>query len=151
MNTYAYVGGNPVSHIDPYGLWRFPDYASVNVNIALPNPWTATLVGWSGSISVDRYGDWYWSPIGAGVGKSATIFSASATINWLDQCIKPTQRKLDDFLSANGFNATIGFFGGVSQSYTPGTGMATGVGVVTPQAGASYNYSFKGGNLGFSW
>lgn len=151
LNVYTYVQGNPISFADPYGLWRLPDYIGGNINIAIPNPFTGTLVGWSGTISVDRYGDVFWSPLGAGVGKSATVVSGSLTANWLNQSCKPSQSQLSDFLSANGFNATAGYWGGISESYTPGSGTATGVGFVTPQVGASYNYSFHGGNIGFGW
>ena len=150
-NPYRYAGGNPLSFVDPSGLWRLPDYISGNINIAIPNPWTGTIVGWSGTASLDRYGNWYWSPLGVGVGKSATLVSGSLTANWLDQRCKPGAAQLDNFLTANGFSGAAGFWGGVTQSYTPGAGWATGVGFVSPQIGVSYNYSFRGGNLGFSW
>lgn len=127
---------------------RLPDYLAVNVNIAIPNPWTGTLIGWSGTASVDRYGDVFFSPLGVGVGKSATLVSGSVTVNWLDGWGKPSREKVANFLSGHGFNATIGYLGGVSRSYTPGSGWATGFGFVSPQIGASYNYSFKGGNVG---
>ena len=151
LNLYGYVTDNPINYADPLGLWRLPDYFSANVNIAIPTPWTGTLVGWSGTASVDRYGDWFWSPFGIGVGKSATAVSGSVTANWLDQCGTPSQAELGNFLSSSGFNASGGYWGGVGQSYTPGAGMATGGGFVTPQAGASYNYSFYGGNIGSHW
>jgi RHS repeat-associated protein len=150
-SLYVYVGGQPVNFVDQYGLWRLPDYFSINVNIAITTPWTATLLGWSGTFSVDRYGDWFWSPLGGGVGKPATFVSVSATVNWLDQFCKPSQAQLSNFLTAHGFNATGGFLVGASQSYTPGAGFATGFGFVTPQVGVSYNYSLAGGNLKFSW
>jgi uncharacterized protein RhaS with RHS repeats len=53
FNLYAYVGNNPVNFTDPLGLWRFPDFYQTNVNIAIPNLWTGTLVGWSGTASID--------------------------------------------------------------------------------------------------
>lgn len=89
--------------------------------------------------------------MGIGAGKSATFVSGSATLNWLNQGCTPSKPQLTSFLSANGFNATVGFVAGISESYTPGSGYATGVGFVTPQAGLSYNYSFLGGNNGASW
>jgi len=54
-------------------------------------------------------------------------------------------------LTTHGFNVTTGFIGGVSESYTPGTGWATGIGVASPQAGGSYTYGFKLGNVGAGW
>ena len=57
--------------------------------------------------------------------------------------------QLNNFLSGNGLNVTVGYWGGVSESWSPGNGSATGVGFVTPQFGGSYNYSFQGsGNTG---
>lgn len=148
IDFYAYTEGDPVNYRDPLGLWRWPDFIQGNVNIAIPNPWTGTLVGWSGTASIDRYGNWYWSPLGGGVGKSMTVVSGSLTANWLDRGCTPTPDQLDNFLTSHGFNGTAGFWGGLSQSYTPGAGWASGLGFVSPQAGASYNYSFRAGKLG---
>ena len=150
-NLYAYAAGNPIDYGDPFGLWRLPDYTGGNINIAITNPLTGTLIGWSGTVSIDRYGDVYWSPIGIGVGKSLTVISGSLTANWLDQSCTPSRAQLAAFLSSNGFNGTIGFWGGASQSYTPGSGWSTGIGFVTPQVGASWNYSFPAGNIGITW
>ena len=36
-------------------------------------------------------------------------------------------------------------------SYTRDSGTATGVGILTPQLGVSYNYSLWAGNVGFGW
>ena len=141
---------------------------AANINIAIPTPWTATAFGWSGTASIDRYGNWYWSPLGLGFGKSATFVSGSLTGNWLDKCCPPsaggatdvaaasskapTPQQLNSFLTRHGYSAAAGFWGGVTKSYTPGSGFATGVGFVSPQIGGSYNYSFQGrGNTGLRW
>ena len=152
VNLYAFVGNDPIDATDPLGLWRWPDFINVNLNITIPTPWTGTLIGWSGTVSIDRFGHWYWSPLGLGVGKSLTVVSGSLTANWLDVCHKPTPQGLTGFLTQSGFNGSVGYWGGVSQSYTPGSGGATGVGFVSPQLGVSYNYSFQGaGNTGLRW
>jgi hypothetical protein len=142
-DLWGYVQKDPVNWNDPKGFLRWPDYFSANINLAITNPWTGTLVGWSGTASLDRNGNWYWSPLGAGVGKSATIISASLTANWMNQACLPSQEQLNNFLSGHGFNAAAGYWGGFSETWSPGNGSATGFGFVTPQAGASYNYSFQ--------
>ncbi len=124
---------------------------SGNINIAIPTPWTGTLIGWSATVSLDRYGDIFWSVLGVGVGKSLTFVSVSLTVNWLDSSNTPSSDQLSNFLSANGFSGAVGFIGGFTQSYTPGAGGATGFGFISPQIGGSYNYSFSGGNIGFGW
>jgi RHS repeat-associated protein len=172
MNLYTYVSNDPGNAVDPWGLWdlissydalyagwtmpvddiRPPDYVSANVNIAISNPITRQLVGWSGTGSIDRYGNWYWSPIGGGIGKTATYASGSITVNWLNQTSKPSEKQLGNFLSGHGVNVAAGYWVGVSESCSPGNGYATGFGFVTPQIGASYNYSFHGdGNTGRLW
>jgi RHS repeat-associated protein len=118
-----------------------PDYTSVNINIAIPNPYTLTLVGVSITLNIDRYGDSFLG-VGPGVGKSATMVSASMTNNFLT---KPgaTRTQMTSFLSASGFSAGAGLGFGVQTSYTPGSGSSHGAGVFTPQIGASYNYSVQ--------
>ena len=150
-NLYAYVDNDPTNAIDPLGLWRWPDYIIFNINIAIPTPWTATLVGWSGTLSIDRYGQTYWSPLGLGIGKSATAVSGSLTANWLNMCGQPSAQELDNFLTQHGFSFSGGFWAGLNENWTPGSGFSTGVGFVSPQIGASYNYSFRGPNTQMTW
>lgn len=145
------VRNNPIRFVDPLGLWRLPDYISLNVNVAIPTPWTGTLLGWSGQVALDRYGNLYWAPVGGTVGKSATFVSGSLTGGWLNQCGKPSEDKLKNFLSESSFNVGGGFWGGVGETWTPGSGTATEVGFFTPQGGASYHYSWQAGNTGYTW
>ena len=163
------VGNNPVNLLDPWGLngeiWpyfrdtqhpkpaerRLPDYISLNVNVAIPTPWTGTLIGWSGQASLDRYGNLYWAPLGATVGKSATGISGSLTAGWLNEVGKPCEERLKDFLSGHSLNFGGGFWAGGGLTWVPGRGTATEVGFVTPQAGVSYHYSWQKVKLPFSW
>jgi hypothetical protein len=125
-------------------LWnsiRLPDYASLNVAIAIPTPYTGTAVGWNITASLDRYGHFYFSPIGVGVGKSAGRASGSLTANWLNQSTQPSEQQLNNFLTGHGVNLGGGYIFGGGESWSPGNGTATGIGFYTPQVGISYNYT----------
>jgi hypothetical protein len=126
---------------------RAPDYVTFAVNLGLA---LGSSVGVTGAISVDRYGDVFVSP-GPAAGLSSTNPSGSITLHWMNQITTPSQAQLTDMLTKSGFNVTAGSIGGVSESYTPGTGWATGIGFVSPQAGAAYTYGFKLMNLGSGW
>jgi RHS repeat-associated protein len=123
---------------------RFPDYYNLNISIAIPNPYTLTFVGWNGSFSIDRHGQVFGSILGFSVGKSASFVSGSATANWINQSITPTAIQTSSFLTGHGINVTAGYGLGASWSNSPtnsGSNNAFGVGVVSPQIGASYNYT----------
>lgn len=126
-------GGNPG--------FRFPDYYTANVSIAIPNPVTASFVGWNGTLTVDKNFTVYASPLGASVGKSAGLFSGSLTANWINQLKTPTGSQLNNFLSGHGYTIGGGNIVGGGVSYSPGNGTATSLGFYTPQFGASYNYT----------
>jgi RHS repeat-associated protein len=157
-NLYAYVENNPLRYVDPLGLdkrdkgcIRLPDYISANVNIAIPTPWTGTLLGWSGVVAIDRHGGIYWSPVGASAGKALTGVAGSLTGSWLNQCVTPTEGQLENFLTAHGFSVGGGFIGGGGVAYTPGAGTATQLGLYSPQVGGSYNYSWKWRTTRLKW
>jgi hypothetical protein len=133
------------------GLLRTPDYVSLNLNLGIPNRWTGKYGGLSATIDLDRDGDVFYSLYGVQYGKSRTVFSGSLMVNWLDQTAIPSRTHLSNFLSSSGFNVSAGDWAGVSESYTPGSGLATGIGIMTPQFGGSYNYSLYAGNVGFGW
>jgi hypothetical protein len=108
----------------------------------LPNPWTLTLVGVSFAAEIDRNGHGYFG-LGPGVGKSATGVSGSVLANWLNQKCKPNAGQLRNFLTRSSFSGTAGFWGGLQEQWTPGSGTATGIGFVSPQIGGSYTYSWQ--------
>lgn len=101
------------------------------------------MVGYSGSVTVDKHGNVYLAPLGVEGGKSITIVSASASAGWLNRYCTPSEQDISKFLSGHAVNVGGGFWGGVSETWSPGNGTATQVGFYTPQAGASYGYSWK--------
>jgi LysM domain len=126
---------------------RMPDFYTLNVSVTIPTPWTATALGWNGTVSIDRHGQIFASPIGIGIGKSATGVSGSLTANWMLQSNKPTSTETYNFLSGHGISVGGGYIGGVNFSISPtnsGTKNAIGIGFYSPQVGVSYNYTPDG-------
>ena len=116
------------------------------MNVAIPNPWTATLVGVSFQASVDRNGNLYWG-VGPTVGKSATIVAGSLVGGWLNRKHVPTQKELCDFLTKSNVGVGGGFYGGLNETWTPGSGTSTEIGAFTPQVGGTYHYTWQKGSL----
>jgi RHS repeat-associated protein len=161
MNLYAYVGNAPSIFADPLGLiigecgpllglqWYEiehgiqADFISLTINVNPPNLYTATLVGYSCQITLDRYGNLYVGLLGANFGKGAMIFSLSLTEGYLSDsygCSKPSEDELIDFSKGHSINASGGLGFGVGMTWVPGKGTATERGVMSPQIGVSYIY-----------
>ena len=129
------------SHWYSHFGWRLPDFYSGSVSVAIPNPLTLSFVGITGNVNVDRYGHLYLG-IGPSVGKSATLIAGSVTANWLNRRKLPTQSELNGFMTKHSLNVGGGFIGGVQETWSPGSGTATGIGIFSPQIGGGYSYSW---------
>jgi RHS repeat-associated protein len=149
INTLVWGNPNPFV-IDNFG--DGPDFTTANLNISIPTPWTGTLLGWSGTFTIDRYGQRYYSVRGIGVGKALTGISGSLTINEMNtpascrvtnSCQAPSAKELKEFLTGHGINVTYGWGFGASYSVSPDRKSSVGIGIVSPQIGIGYNYSVK--------
>ena len=130
---------------------READYIVLSVNVAIPNPVTATLLGPTGQVIVDRYGRVYLAA-GGGFGKSATVVSGGVTGGWLDQEAKPDPGLLYKFCSGFSANGSLAFWGSAGETWGgPGAGFGTEVGALTPQAGGSATWSWKISDKGPRW
>ncbi|WP_234779039.1 RHS repeat-associated core domain-containing protein [Pseudomonas amygdali] len=161
LNTYSYVGGNPVGTVDPYGLMGYPNGPS------LPNEGgeggrgpdffqCALEVGqFSANATLARTGDMYF---GWGVGRPypGPGLGANAGMGWLNQAQMPTDSKVKDFAGGFGQGAAVfggSFYGlGGGIAYSPGNGTATVIGIGTPGSGVGLGgYQWSVGNIGISW
>jgi hypothetical protein len=82
-----------------------PDFLTIQASVAIPNPWTFTLVGVTGQLSLDRYGAMY-AGLGPNVGKSATILSGSVHAGWVTNPSIPNPNALQGFMTAHSVRVT---------------------------------------------
>ena len=142
INTYSYVGGNPLTRTDPFGLAdptlelyasgvinrmpersinvRGPDYVRVSVNAYIFN--FSILRARNGKVyGSGGFARPYPHPMSAGV---------SASLGWQNQCEKPDSGKLDRFHTGPGTSVIGGYYElGGAIGYSPGEGTSTEVGV----------------------
>jgi hypothetical protein len=118
--------------------WRLPDAITLNVSVG---PW----FGWSGSLTLDRYGQLYYSAAGMQVGKSPLLVGASLTGAWMVQDSAPSATQLMGAIPGSTLNVSGGFGGGATFSVGPdgnaGWNQFVGIGFMTPQIGGGYSYT----------
>jgi RHS repeat-associated protein len=178
-NFYAYVGNNPSAWTDPDGLRKYkctlfggcykipfgpglskgcpckggarlPDFVSTSLSIAVP--WTGGWGSWTLSGTLDRYGHTYWSPIGPGLGRSGGSVSGTVAPEWSLQKCTPSSDQLSNLLSGHGLSGAAGYGGGIAGSCNKKLeNCAAGAGLVSPQIGGNYSYSFSGPDFKFHW
>ncbi len=146
INSYTYGANSPTDATDPLGLWRLPDYYSITATLpALFIPGIGPFVGGGATISIDRNGTVYAGPV-VGVG-GPIAGGGSLTVGYLNQSGTPTPEQLSNFLTQSSFHAGGGYYVGAVESWTPGSGFSTSVGVFTLGGGLQYSYSWQLNNL----
>lgn len=160
LNTYAYVGGNPVSYVDPMGLEGvtsalagMPQQASVFDRS--PDLVTAQLslyvLGFSATL--DRYRNVYLSgAFGRGYpGPKFSDFGGFVAAGWLGaggDC-PPSEDKTRDFI-AGGSMGAAGVFKGIGGGldYSPGGSTGVLLGLGANGFGLGGGYGALCGNVG---
>jgi RHS repeat-associated protein len=134
INLYAYVGGNPVSYVDPYGLWRLPDFVTFQINL-----YVGSVAG-----TFSRSGNSFITLGGLRAYPNPLSVEASVSAGYLNTCdANATPENVDKFLSGfsgGGAAAYAGVGGGLL--FSPGNGSATVFGF---GAGTAYGSSSVGG------
>jgi RHS repeat-associated protein len=111
-----------------------PDYLQLQVSIG-------TVVGWTGSISRDRYGKWYLSLLGGNVGKSLGVISGSITANWIASLGTPLPAEISSFMQGWSVNASGGYIAGAGATVSLWPlNISIGVGAFWPNAGISVSH-----------
>ena len=104
------------------------------------------------SIEIDRYGDWFFSPIGASVGFSPFPVSVSLVGGWLDQGAMPSEFQLTNLLSRWSLSWGASAPGACYFRQWNSSGYATLAGSGSPQVGVSFSWTFEGpGKTGLTW
>ena len=126
--------------IDESGLARIPDFYTLSgtVPVSPVTPW----LGVGATISVDGYGDWYVGPIIPAIGLPSAL-QGSLVAGWKDRWAVPSQSELEKLLSQWSLHGGGGYIVGGEESWTPGAGFATGVGIFSPGGGAQASYSWE--------
>jgi RHS repeat-associated protein len=134
INTYSYVNGNPVSYVDPLGLWRWPDFYTISIPTSVP------FVGVP--VTVDKCGQAYVG-IGAGLGRPAVGFAAGWIMQpgtGLSTSPAPTGSNMQKFLT--GIGGTYGVVLGLAFDLPSDPSQnQQALLLTTPSLGVAYNWN----------
>jgi RHS repeat-associated protein len=129
-----------------------PDYVAVNFNFPIPNPYTGVLVGFSGTVTFDKYGNLY-DTYGLSFGRALTGVNLAAFGGWMSTNPEPTEDELETFVTGWSDSFTAAGWGVFMQhTHVFGVGHANEFGIGTVQIGASVQYGHLfDGNFGVGW
>lgn len=155
INTFAYVGGDPLNLADPEGLMgNGPSghYKATPVNKGSGNPGVDYIqIGYSsqvrgGGITLDRYGNLY---VGIQTGSIMPASSLQICFGKIRSDRKLDEKDLEDFISGSGGQASYGQFGiGFGAAFSGGN-VADQLTLGTPQlpGAGSGGYTWRIGNV----
>ena len=88
------------------------------------------------------HGRIYVQPFGFNLGKSFPAgASVALTAGWINQRCEPDRKKLNDVLIDQSLGAGGGYYGGIEFTGNK-SGSTTQIGLMSPQVGANWGYSF---------
>jgi RHS repeat-associated protein len=162
INLFTYAANRPTLLTDPNGLAsKRPDYYSLNFGLTP----VGSLFGYSGQITLDRFGQIYIAPIGvsAGISFPTSVSFVAGEISDVStaEFLNPThsghpaeqffcksahrrvrESELRNFLSGLSIALGGGVVGAYNRVTVPGTGFAHEVGFTLPQYGITTQYTF---------
>lgn len=161
INTYAYVNGNPISQLDPLGLEAVGSFNNDGSRVGWENGTNlrvdyirveASFYTFHAARTFSKSGNMF---VSGGINRSYPFsfgINASVSVGILDRCDVPTGDKVDAHLRGFGMAGARGYYGlGVSQNWSPGTGMSTQIGIGLGVGVSPGEISEMSGSWGGGW
>jgi RHS repeat-associated protein len=140
--------GSPNTGYADSCLGQYLKYFTLTGGTTIPNPYTGTVVGWHGAISIDQNGHWYFG-LGLDAGKNVlgwdlSLVEGRFAKDQLPENDAAEEKFLQDFLTGNsvqGYLVPILYLGG-NYSFSVGrTSFDLGLG--SPQGGLAWTYTWR--------
>jgi RHS repeat-associated protein len=128
-----------------------PDYVTLSLSLPVPTPYTGTIFGGTGTLTLDRNGNLYGG-LGPNAGKGLFLVGVTLTAGGISGSDAMTPAQMTSVLSGVTNNFSFGFLlgGGFSRSGFSGPKSAE-AGLMSPTIGVSSTYSWQLFNIGIKW